>query len=151
MDLEVFAARLLDAWSRGLADHAGLARRLERLIKMGYTREGLAERYRDVAEKQVRRHLILSKIVDQEGLVLSEEELDAGIREIADSYGQPYEEFKGFYEKDKDQLEYLKHTLLEKKALRLIIDSSRIEEVEPEKESPQGAGEAQGGEQTPAE
>jgi trigger factor len=111
------------------------------LEEMGYTREGLADRYRPVAEKQVRRHLILSRLIEQEGLTLSGEELDAGIRGISESYGQPFEELKKYYESDKNQLEYLKHTLLEKKALTLIIDSSRIEEVVPgarEAEGPEG-------------
>ncbi len=119
------------------------------LEEMGYTREGLADRYRDVAEKQVRRHLILDRIVEQEGLTLSDEELEAGIRDIADSFGQPFEEFKGRYQKEKEQLAYLKQTLLEKKALRLIIESGRIEAVEAVPQAPDKAG-ASGGEDAAA-
>jgi len=105
--------------------------------EMGYTRESLAEKYRQVAEKQVRRHLILGRIIEQEALELTEAELDDGLRDIAASYGQPFEELKAYYQKDDGQLDFLKHTLLEKKAVKLIIDSSRIEDVAPpEKPAP---------------
>jgi trigger factor len=43
------------------------------------------------------------------------------------------EEIKGYYRQNNDKLEFFKHTLLEKKAIALIIDNSVIEEVAPEK------------------
>ncbi len=42
-------------------------------------------------------------------------------------------QMKNYYANHKDKLAFLKHTLLEKQAIRLIIDSGKIEEVEPEK------------------
>ena len=36
-------------------------------------------------------------------------------------------------EQNKDRLDFFKHALLEKKAIKLIIDNGDIEEVEPEK------------------
>lgn len=101
----------------------------------GLTREGLMEKYRPTAEKQVRRHLILSKVVKQEALELSDEELDNGFQEMADNYRQPVEHIKGYYQQNQDGLTFFKHTLLEKKALNLIIDKGRIKEVEPEDKS----------------
>ena len=52
---------------------------------------------------------------------------------LVSSFNQPVEEIKKYYDENKDKLEYFKHTLLEKKAIKLIIDSSKIEDVEPEK------------------
>lgn len=101
---------------------------------VGITREGLAERYRDTALKQVRRHLILKKIVEQEKLEISDEELEIGYNEMADALQQPVAEVKKYYSQNKDKVELFKHTLLEKKGIKLIIDSSKIEDVEPEKE-----------------
>ncbi len=100
----------------------------------GITREGLGEQYRPTAEKQVRRHMILGKIVDQEALELAGDEVDEGLAEMAKSYQQPVDQIKAFYESNKEALEVFKHTLLEKKAIKLIIENSQIEEVEPEKE-----------------
>jgi trigger factor len=104
------------------------------LEDMGLTRESLAEKYRDTALKQVKRHLILGKIIEQESLSLSDDELEAALNEMATNFNQSVEEFKQYYDQNKDKLEYFKHAQLEKKAIKLIIEASRIEDVEPEKE-----------------
>ncbi len=98
---------------------------------VGITREGLAEKYRPTADKQVRRHLILNKIVEQENLTLSDDELELGFEEMAKVYQQPAEHLKGYYNQNKEGLALFKHTLLEKKALNLIIDNGQISEIEP--------------------
>jgi trigger factor len=107
-----------------------LSYRNQSLEDVGLTKEKIAEKYRDTAEKQVKRHLILSKIIDQEKLTLSDEELENGYKEMAETFNQPIEEIKGFYRQHPDKVEFLKHTLLEKNAIRLIIDHSHIEESE---------------------
>lgn len=98
---------------------------------LGITKESMAEKYRPVAEKQVRRHLILSKMIDQEKLELDDGELEEGLKEMAESYQQPVEAIKAFYQQDPNSLAFFKHTLLEKKALKLIIDSNAVKEVDP--------------------
>ena len=99
---------------------------------IGMTREDLSERYRDTAEKQVRRHLLLDKIITQESLELTDEEFSAGVEEMAKSVNQPVESIKQFYEQNQDKKEYFKHTLLEKKAISLIIENGTVENVTPE-------------------
>jgi trigger factor len=47
------------------------------------------------------------------------------------------EHLKGYYNQNKEGLAFFKHTLLEKKALNLIIDKGRITEVEPEDKNDQ--------------
>jgi trigger factor len=101
---------------------------------IGLTRESIAEKYRDTAVRQVKRHLLLGKLIDQERLTISDEELEDGLKAMADSFNQPLEQIKNYYDQNKDKIDYFKHTLLEKKAIKLIIDSSKIEEVEPQKE-----------------
>jgi len=51
---------------------------------------------------------------------------------MADNFNQPVEEIKNFYNQNKDKVEFFKHTLLEKQAIRLIIDNSTVEDIEPE-------------------
>ena len=106
--------------------------------EMGLSKETIAEKYRDTALKQVKRHLILGKIIDQESLNLDDGELEGGLKEMSENFNQPLEEIQKFYDQNPDKLRYLKHTLLEKKAIKLIIDSSKIEDVEPEKEPAAG-------------
>ncbi len=99
----------------------------------GITKEQLTEKYQDTAEKQARRHLILSKIVEQEALTLSDEELDEELKVMADAYQQPFEDFKKYFTQQTDQLAYFKETLLEKKAIKLILENSDITEKDAEK------------------
>jgi len=106
---------------------------------IGLTRESIAEKYRDTAFKQVKRHLLLGKLIDQESLSVSDDELEVALNEMADNFNQPLEQIKSYYKQNKDKLEFLKHTLLEKKAIKLIIDSSKIEDVEPEKAEAAGS------------
>jgi trigger factor len=98
----------------------------------GITRETISEEYRDTAEKQVRRHLILNKVIQQENMTLSDKDLDAGYEEMSQNFQQPIEEIKNFYNQNKDKLELFKQTLLEKNAIKLIIDNSLIEDKEPD-------------------
>jgi trigger factor len=100
--------------------------------QLGLSREEIADKYRDTALKQVKRHLILSKLIEQESLELSDEEIENGLQEMAENYGHPLADIKKYYAENKDKLELFKHTLLEKKAINLIIDSSKIEDVKPE-------------------
>ena len=102
------------------------------LEEMGLSKESIAEKYRDTALKQVKRHLILGKIIDQENLTLGDDELEGGLQEMSENFNQPLEEIKKYYDQNPDNLGYFKHTLLEKKAIKLIIDSSTIKDVKPQ-------------------
>ncbi len=99
---------------------------------LGLSKEILSEKYRDTAEKKVRRHLILGKIIEQEDMTLTDQELEDGFKEMAQTFNQPLEHIKNYYKQNEDKIEFFKHTLLEKQAVKLIIESSTIEEVEPE-------------------
>ncbi|MBW1745373.1 MAG: trigger factor [Deltaproteobacteria bacterium] len=105
------------------------------LEERSLTKEDLAEKYRDTAEKQVRRRLILKKIGKQENLTLSDEDLENGYKDMAEAFNRPVEEIKNFYEQKGSNIEVFKISLLEKKALKLIIENSSQETVEPELES----------------
>jgi trigger factor len=98
----------------------------------GLSREIIAEKYRDTALKQVKRHLIMGKIIDQEKLELSEDELGEAMQKMAGSFQQPVAEIRRYYRENPEKLDYFKHALLEKKAVKLVLDSSGIEDVAPE-------------------
>jgi trigger factor len=98
----------------------------------GLSREIIAEKYRDTALKQVKRHLIMGKIIDQEKLELGEDELSEALQKMAGSFQQPVAEIRRYYRENPEKLDYFKHALLEKKAVKLVLDSSGIEDVAPE-------------------
>ena len=107
--------------------------------QLGKSREELRDQYRELAEKQVRRHLLLATIVQQEAMELSDEELEAGYADMATMVNQPVEAIHAFYQSNPDKIEVLKLTLLEKKAVRLIIEGSDVDEVEPTLENADAA------------
>ncbi|MEJ2170364.1 MAG: trigger factor, partial [Desulfobacterales bacterium] len=80
----------------------------------GLSRDSIADKYRDTALKQVKRHLILSRIAEQENLSIADDELEAALNEMAANFNQPVEQIKGYYDQNKDKLDVFKHTLLEK-------------------------------------
>ena len=99
--------------------------------ELGFTREGLKEKHRETAEKQVKRQLLLMKLIEQENLEVTEEEMEQGFAKMAESFKQPPEIMKKYYETNPEQLNFFKHALLEKKAVNLIIDNSSITDREP--------------------
>ena len=98
----------------------------------GFTRESLEEKYRETARKKVRRFLLLSKIIEQEKIELSDEELENGFKQMGKKLGYPVEQIKAQYSQNEDGLDFFKQTLLEKAALQLVIDNGIIEEIKPE-------------------
>jgi len=105
------------------------------LEQRGLTKENFEEKYRDTAIKQVNRRLLLKKIIEQENLTLSDEELENGYKNMAQAFNKPLEEIKNFYKQKENSIEGLKISILEKKALKLIIENSSQKIVEPELES----------------
>jgi trigger factor len=129
---------LVDYELEGILDEAEKAFTYHNMSmeEMGQTRDKLAEKYRGTAEKQVKRYLLLNKIIGQENLSLSDEELQAGLAEMARGSNRPIEEIQKYYQENPERLNFFKHALLEKSAIKLIIDNSTIEEVTPERENP---------------
>nr|NIV99639.1 trigger factor [Candidatus Saccharibacteria bacterium] len=122
---------------QGIVEEAerSFAYRNTSLEEMGLSKETISEKYRDTALSQVKRHLILGKIIDQEKLSVDDEELENGLKEMSENFNQPLEGIKQYYDQNKDKLELFKHTLLEKKAIKLIIDSSSVKDVKTDEPS----------------
>ncbi len=58
------------------------------------TRESIGDKYRPHAEEQVKRQLIINRLLDQLQLELENEELEAGMKEVGEAYGRGLEELK---------------------------------------------------------
>jgi trigger factor len=102
------------------------------LEEVGLTEDNIRIQYRDVAEKQASRHLILDKIISQAKLELTEEEIEKGYEEMAGAMNASVDAIKNFFKMDARQFDYYKQTQLEKKAVELIIERGSVTEVEPE-------------------
>ncbi|MFK5953171.1 MAG: trigger factor [Desulfobacterium sp.] len=102
------------------------------LEAVGLGKDFLKTQYRHVAEKQARRHLLLAKIIEQESLELTEEEMEKGFEEMAVGMKATVDAVKNFFNMQKDQLAYFKHNQLEKKAVDIIIEVGNLTEISPE-------------------
>ncbi|MBI5892061.1 MAG: trigger factor [Deltaproteobacteria bacterium] len=91
--------------------------------EIGLSPEQLKDRYAKTAEELVRRDIIIDAIAKEEGLNISDNEMDAKIKEIAEKTKEPITAFKAQMEKE-GSLEYLKEGLLEDKVFDLIISSA---------------------------
>lgn len=118
---------IVEDYKRAIQYHGGKPENLDEAA--------LRERYRPLAEKQARRHLVLEKIAKQEGLSVDEADLKAFYKDMAESVGQDANVIEQYYSANPAMVENLQGTLLEKKAMRLIVDSCNITEVPAEAET----------------
>jgi trigger factor len=98
------------------------------LDQIGQSREALKDEFRETAEKQVRRHLALTSIIEHEKMTLSDEDLEEGYESLSKEFNRPVEMIREFYKNNPDKTEYLKITLLEKKAVKVLIEKSEIKQ-----------------------
>jgi len=64
------------------------------------SREEIAQRYRELGIKAIKRYRIIDYIARQEDIKAAQEEVDARIRQMAETYNQPFEELKQALRKD---------------------------------------------------
>ena len=104
----------------------------ERLRRQGVDPDGIQWDYpkllgelRPVAEKAVRRALLLEAIADREALATSDAEIDAEVERFAKASQRPAPAVRRMMEKSGD-LDALRHGLRERKTLDLLIEHSRV-------------------------
>ncbi len=112
---------IVEDYKRAIQYHGGKPENIDE--------EQLRQQYRPLAEKQARRHLILEKIAKQEGLSVEESEMQHFYKEMAQSLGQDEKVIAQYYESYPAMVEHVRETLLEKKAMRLIVDACTVTEV----------------------
>ena len=128
---------LVEAELEGILEEAerSFSYRNTTLEDMGLTRESIKEKYRETAVKQVKRHLLLGKLIEQEKLAVDDAEVEQAMGEMAASFQQPIEHVRRYYRDNSEKLDYFKHALLEKKATRMIIAGATVEDVAPDTKS----------------
>jgi trigger factor len=107
------------------------------LEQAGMDEETFKERNREAAERRVRATILLEKIAHQEGLEVSDEEVDQGLHSSAEDMNQSYEQVRDFYKKS-NLMEPYKRQLMEEKVINFLRDHAEVTEVE---EAASGPGE----------
>jgi len=97
----------------------------------------ILEVMKPMAERRVRVRLILSRIADQENLVVDEGEMDAALARIAVNNRRDVVEIQKFYE-EHELLGALRRTLLDDKTMKLLLDKAEITAAAAEPAEPAG-------------
>jgi trigger factor len=97
----------------------------------GLDLDTLRAQMRPQAEKQVKTRLTLEKIAEIEGIVATEEEIEAEYTRLAEAYGMEADKVKEAIEADA-----LAEDIKVKKAVDFLKDNAVITEVAAEKKAP---------------
>ena len=97
--------------------------KIDQYLKMiGKTKQEFRDEYKEQAEKQVKTTLVLEAIMKDSKIEVTEEEIGAKIKEMAEMYGQKEEEVK-----DNPQLrKYVETNLKTEKTIHYIVDNAKI-------------------------
>ncbi len=98
------------------------------LKNLGLSEEKLQGDYRGMAEKQVRTFLILEKIAGQEGMVVTDEEVEDRLKEMAERMHQKIDVVKRYYEKN-ELLPEVKVGMIRDKTLNFLFERATINYV----------------------
>ena len=93
--------------------------------------EAARENLTITAINNVRVMLILSKIAEKEGITVSDEELDAQISKLAQSYNVSFADMRE-YLIQKGMLEGIKSDIARQKALDILVEKANIKEISKE-------------------
>lgn len=95
------------------------------LKNLNIPEEKLQEDYREVAEKQVRTYLILEKIAAQEGISVTDEDVDERLQSVSERTHQKFDVVKRYYEKN-GLIPDLKTGILTDKTLDFLLSKANI-------------------------
>ncbi|MBN1277957.1 MAG: trigger factor, partial [Deltaproteobacteria bacterium] len=99
--------------------------------KAGLSDEKLREDFMASSEKRVKEMLILDKIAGDNGIEVTETDLENGFRDMASAMGQPYETVRKFYS-SRNLEDSISERLLEEKTLNYLIENAKIVEAKNE-------------------
>ncbi|MDC7226877.1 MAG: trigger factor [Spirochaetales bacterium] len=100
---------------------------LQIIEAQGKTKDEMMEEWRPAAEKNVKTYLITEKLIEEEKIEVSDEEVDEEIKKQAESAGMSYEDTKNYFEQNGMSF-YLKNDISNRKLFDLLIKSAEIKE-----------------------
>ena len=106
--------------------------------------KGMRDSMRPMAEQTVRSNILLSEIVHQENLDVTEEEVEEELKKLAEQYKMELDKIKEMVD-----VEAVKSDLKGRKAVKLIVDNAKP--VEKEKKTAKKAAKKEDAAEAPAE
>ena len=101
------------------------------LAQIGQTAEQFREGFREVADRRLRRSLVVSTLAEAEGLEISEDEIEAERQRLLEPLGEQAEQFRQMFESDEGVATIRRNLLTDKTLERLQSAVTR----EPEEAS----------------
>jgi trigger factor len=102
---------------------------MEKFLSLtGKGMEDLRESKRDEAQHRVKANLVLDAVIEKEGFIATDEEVEAKIQTFAESYEQPVETIKEYFEAQ-GQSDVIRHEIKFRKAIDFLVDEAKITDV----------------------
>ncbi len=98
----------------------------------GVTMDGLREQVRPDALSRIQSSLVLDAIVEAEKIEISDEQVEEDLKKMSEMYNMDIETLKGYM--GPEQEEAMKGDLAAQAALKLVMDSVKYQEKQPEAE-----------------
>ncbi|KUK14016.1 MAG: trigger factor [Synergistetes bacterium] len=93
----------------------------EFLRRIGIEEGKVSEYYKTRAEKRLKREFVLDALAEKENVSVSDEEVEAELRSIAQENNVPYERVKAFWESE-ERIKVLKSDIIRRKAIEKVIE-----------------------------
>ncbi|HAK45390.1 MAG TPA: trigger factor [Spirochaeta sp.] len=93
----------------------------------GKTKNDMLEEWKPSAEKNVKSYLISEKLIADEKIEVSDEEVDEELKKQAETAGMSYEDTKNYFEQNEMSF-YLKNDISNRKLFDLLLESAEIKE-----------------------
>jgi len=94
----------------------------------GKTREDLVEQYREEAEKRVKSNLVLDAIIKEEGIEVTDQEIDDKIQELAETHNDSSERIKEIF-KQQGRLNMMKEEMRMRKVVDFLVEQAEVETI----------------------
>ncbi len=97
--------------------------------------EKVRESFRPGAERRARAELILARVAEKEDIQVNEEEVEAGIKELAADMDEQPERIREFHEQA-HLMESLRRHLREEKTMDFLVEHAKLREVSAPEDAP---------------
>ena len=102
------------------------------LQQQGRSKEELQTEWRPEAEKSLKGRLLINRIMEQEKIEVSDDDVDAKLKEQAEASSAGFDEVKEYYRKQ-GMLEYLRNTIAEERLFDRLFEQSKIKKGKKQK------------------
>jgi trigger factor len=99
---------------------------IQLLAEQGKTKEQLLEEWLPSTEKKIKNRLLMSKIIEEEKIEITDKEIEEEIKRQAELGGVPLEDLQKRYE-DQRMKEYLRSDLADKKLFDTLLEETTVE------------------------